>query len=767
MTTTTAPQTLDEVYHEAPETGASLCTPLQLIEALRRSQWLEDGEDMERKPWLEALGITLHCLHWHGDVARLSDALPRQPLDEGIDDVVNALAALGFVARPLSLREAEAWRSADLPLIALVDTAEEDAPQHRHVQPLVVTGWGSPAEGWQVGTINKAGELRHADRVIERERVVQLFSIQRTDELHDSSEEFARSQTGVSWMGGMMQRFRGLFGQMLAVSFLVGALTIAVPLFVMAVYDVVIDAHSINTLTDATTLLLQLLLGVALAMATEAALRLSLIRSLAWFGARMQVLVGTALINQFLALSPALTERASIADQLSRIRAFDSMRDFISGPQMLSMLELPWCLVLLFVIGVLGGEMVLVPMLGIAAFVVLAYAIRKPLEYEMYSSARSSSERQQTAMDMLTDLPAMKYAGVGSAMFERYAAAVRKSMHASFRINMMMAVLEHSAHALTAMAGLLTLVVGMFAIWDGTLSVGALVAIMILTWRLLGIVQANCVLQPRVHYLRTSGAQINRLMALKPEDADYQREIGAEGIQGKLECHGVVLRYSRSGEYVLRGLTMNIQPGQLVAVMGQSGVGKSSLLKILCDLYMPQAGSLRVDGVNIRQYVPHSLRQHMAYMPQQPDFFTGTIAENLRLFAPDASDAALREAVERTGAAEEIATMSDGLATEIGIGHAHLPPSLAHRLNLARIYLQDKRVVLLDELPYDVLNSHTGEQLYETLKQARGKRTIVYVTHRMDFAELADQVIWLRHDTPPMVGDPNHVLSAMQKEHQP
>lgn len=762
--TVTAPETLNALYPDASAATGQPSKPLAIIRNLQASQWLLDSDADERATWLDALAMVLHSLHWQGDVSRLSDALPRESLGEGVDDLLNGLAALGFVASPIGLEQESMWRSADLPLIAIMEKEDESTV---FTYPVVVTGWGSFADSWQTANLNGAGELRHTQELIERERVVQLFSIQRTDQMHDSSEEFARSQTGVSWMQALLERFHGLFGQLMAVSFVVGALTIAVPLFVMAVYDLVIDAHSVSSMSNATTLLLQLLLGVALAMATESALRLAMIRSMAWFGARMQVLVGTAIISQFLALSPVLTERASVADQLSRIRAFDAVRDFISGPQMLSMLELPWCLVLLLVIGLLGGEMVLVPLLSIAAFVALAYAIRKPLEYEMYSSARSGSERQQTAMDMLTRLPAMKYAGVGEAMFERYSGAVRKSMRTTFRINLMIAILEHSAHALTAIAGLLTLVVGMFYIWDGAISVGALVAIMILTWRLLGIVQANCVLQPRVHYLRTSAAQINRLMGLKPEDADYQREINADGLQGRIECNGVILRYSRSGEYVLRGLNLQAQPGQLIAVMGQSGAGKSSLLKVLCDLYAPQAGTVRIDGINIRQYVPHSLRQHIGYLPQQVEFFSGTIAENLRFTAPDATDAQLREAVDYAGAAEEIASMEDGLATEIGIGKAHLPPSLAHRLNLARIYLQDKRILLLDELPYDVLNSVTGERLYEALREARSKRTVVYVTHRMDFAELADQVIWLRHDMQPMVGTPKQILTAMQKEQQP
>lgn len=755
-------ETQEATETPTPEKG----TVLSYIHQLCESRWLEDAQQGdERRPWLYALGAALQLLRWQGDAVQLSETLPRENVLEGIDDVLNALAALGFVATELPARSPALWHMQDEPLLVVLDSAEDTENQPQPV-PVVVEGWADD-QHWRLASVDAYGRLQWRTEEVQPEQVMQVFALCRTDILHDESEEFARTQTGTSWMRATMWRFKRMFKQMLATSMVVGALTVAVPLFVMMVYDLVIDSHSLATMSDATTLLMQLVLGVGLAMLTESALRLLLIRSLAWFGARMQVLVGTALIGQFLALPPALTERASAADQLARIRAFDTMRDFISGPQMLATLELPWCLVLLLVIGLLGGEMVLVPMLGVALFCVLAYAIRKPLEYHMYSAARSGSERQQTAMDMLTRLPAMKYAGVGEALFGRYSAAVRKTMHTKFRINQMVAVLEHSAHALTALAGLLTLVVGLFSIWEGQISVGELVAIMILTWRLLGIVQANCVLQPRIHYLRTSAEQINRLMALKPEDAEHQRPVGVQGLQGQIDCNGVILRYTRTGDYILRGLTLSVQPGQLVAVMGQSGTGKSSLLKLLAGLYPPQAGTLRVDGTNIRQYLPHNLRQNMVYMPQQPDFFSGTIADNLRLLAPNATNDQLRDAIEQAGAAEELAAMPEGLATEIGIGRPPLPPSLAHRLNLARSYLQQARVMLLDELPFDVLNSPSGENFYTTLLQSRGKRSVVYVTHRMDFAELADQLVWLRQDMPPLVGTPKQVMAAMQKEQQP
>lgn len=727
----------------------------EMIADLKKSHWLSQHHESERKPWLDALGVLLTRLKWQGDIARLSDVLPRVPLDEGADDLLNALASLGFVAQEMK-SEADLLMVAAPPYLVMVEEEGE-------LTPKVVTDWQKDGF-WTLAELDENGVSRDVQEETPRSGIRHIYAIESLIDLHDASEEFARTQTGYSWMRTLLMRFRGLFGELFIVSFLVGTLSIAVPLFVMSVYDLVIDSHSIYTLGEATELLFFLLLGVSIAMGTESLLRLSIVRSLAWFGSRMHVLVGTGVVGQLLSLSPSLTERASVTDQLSRIRAFDSTRDFISGSQMMSLLELPWVALLLLVIGIIGGQMVFVPMLGIGAFVLLAWAVQKPLQYEMFSSARSSSERQVNAMDILTNLSAMKYGGVTESMFGRYSSSVRKSMYATFRINMMVAVLEHTAHAITAVGGVLTLVVGINLIWAGSLSVGALIAMMILTWRVLGIVQSNCVLQPRFHYMRTSIEQINRLMQMRSEEVDYQRELADENIRGRLEANGLALRYTRTGEYVLRGLSFVAEPGQLVAVMGQSGSGKSTLLKVLADLYPPQAGNVRIDGVNIRQYVPYSLRQHLAYMPQQPAFFSGTIAENLLLVAPDATDDELREALTAAGAVEEINAMPDGLATQVGIGKTHLPPSLAHRLNLARVYLQDKKILLLDELPYDVLNSTTGEHFLKSIKAAKGQRTTVFVTHRMDFAEHADIVVWMRHDMAPLIGSPQYILSAMQKE---
>lgn len=744
-----------DIALRAMEEGDS---PLAMIVSMQTSGWL-DMEEEDRGIWLDALGLLLQELRWQGDLLQLSDALAREPMETGLDEVLNALSFLGYVSQTISLESTFKWRAHDLPLLFMCKNRKTG-----DLEPLVISGWGNGTPDECEGYVLTETGYEKQTIIIKQHIILSVYSMSLTEQVQDSGDEFARLQTRTSWMRTVLRRFNRMYMHIFVMSVLIGALTLAVPMFVMMVYDLVIDAHSMSSMTDATTLLMQLLFGVAIAMGAETALRLGVIRALGWFGARMQVLVGNALVGQFLSLQPSLIERAAATDQIARVRAFDTVRDFISGPQMLSILELPWAIVLLFAIGILGGWLVLVPILSVGAFVLLAYAIRKPLAYEMYRAARSGSERQQAVMDLLTRLQAVKYAGVGSALFERYSKATRSTTHTTFRVNMLVSLLEHSAHALTTIAGLITLIIGLFMIWGGVMTVGALVATMILTWRLLGIVQANCVLQPRMHHLSNSTNQINQLMSMRPEEADYQQSVSREGLRGLVEAQGIVLRYTSNNDFVIRGLSFRAEPGQLVAIMGQSGAGKSSLLKLLVGLYPPQAGNIRIDGLNISQFTPHSLRQHLSYMPQMPDFFSGTITDNLRIAAPDADDTTIRQAIEYAGAVEEISALPEGLATEIGIGKTHLPPSLAHRLSLARTYLQQCPITLMDELPFDVLNSTTGEKLYEKLSEKRGTRTIIYVSHRRDFIELADKVVWLRQELPPLVGTPAQIFSQKQKE---
>jgi ATP-binding cassette, subfamily C, bacterial LapB len=346
---------------------------------------------------------------------------------------------------------------------------------------------------------------------------------------------------------------------------------------------------------------------------------------------------------------------------------------------------------------------------------------------------------------------------------ERFRHMSSEASTAAFHSGHLAAVLETISHMLTIITGVVVLWLGAHMVMAGSITSGALVAVMILTWRVLAPVAMFCNALPRLEQLRQTIAQVDRLMNIPSETELRQDTIKPSRIAGRLEFKSVGLRYSKDTDPVFAGLSFTAQPGQMVAIIGGNGSGKSTILKLMNGLYHPQAGSIRLDGVDIRQLDPTTLRRNINYMPQNPDFFEGTLAENIRLANPLAGDAAILSALKHTGALEEVEAMPLGIATPMGRNKS-LSVTLAYRLGLARLCLSETAVILCDELPYAVLNSSSGELFAKLLDSWRGKKTILLVTHREDYVRRCDIAVGLRVGEVPLVGKPEHILQKMKEE---
>lgn len=214
------------------------------------------------------------------------------------------------------------------------------------------------------------------------------------------------------------------------------------------------------------------------------------------------------------------------------------------------------------------------------------------------------------------------------------------------------ALTENIAQAINLIAGAATLAIGAMFALDGTLTVGALIANMTLVWRMLTPLQALFVTLTRLEEIKSAVRGIDQLMALPSEGhADCARPTAARGrrFAGHISFQRVVLRYAPHHEPAIGGVSFDIKSGQIVAVTGGNGCGKSSILKLVAGIYSPQMGAVLIDGVATRQLNPVDLRQSIAYLPQQSDLFSGTLADNLRLANPTATEDALRDAVAKAG----------------------------------------------------------------------------------------------------------------------
>jgi ATP-binding cassette, subfamily C, bacterial LapB len=676
----------------------------------------------------------LRALRWRGSPRQLAEAVNLHGCMELLD-LRNAMANLDFISRVETAR----LKDLDPRLLPCVFVPVDGGP-------LVVLEAGPTPDTLVCFDGTSANTTTTTN--LDRRGSACFFT------LDEARNETSASQKG-GWLRGVRRRFEGTFLQLLGLSFFLSLLALLPAFFVQAVYDRVLATH------ERTTLAL-LALGVLFALVCDTGLRVIRSAILAHVGARLDFLIGSSAIRKLLSLPLARLEKSAIGSQVARLREFEGLRNVFTGPIALALLELPFVFVFVIAIAAIGGWLALLPV-GLALIIASLgfFAIR----YARDAISRTTSsygDHQSLLIEILSNMSAIKAGAAEAIWLERFRERSADIAFANLKHARIAALAENIAQAINLIAGASTLAIGALLAVDGTLSVGALIASMTLVWRMLAPFQALFLTLTRVEEVRSAVRGINQMMALPSEGPINEgRPRAARGrrFAGRITFQRVVLRYAAHHEPAISGVSFDVKPGEVVAISGGNGCGKSSVLKLIAGIYQPQVGAVLIDGVDSRQINPIDLRQSIAYLPQQSDLFSGTLADNLRLARPTATDDDLRAAAAKAGLLAEIDALSTGFATAAD----QLSASFTRRLVLARTYLMDASIVLLDE-PGIPLDAAGEDLLLGQIDALRGRSTVVLVTHHPAHVRAADRVIVLRHGTIVHDGSPQELMTKLAGE---
>ncbi len=685
-------------------------------------------------PLAACLMPLLDALSWRGSPRDVAEALPHFANSLDLVDLRNVLVTLGFESH--------------------CERTSLDKIDIRFLPCLYVQADGNAyvLRSFEGGKFQAFDGSQNRDCEIESSRTrgeAYFFTDTGTDEAN------AAITSSDGWFADLIKRFRRTVYALLMLTFVLNLVALAVPLFIMIVYDKVIGAHSIATLPA-------LAAGILVALLSDIVLRLVRARVIGGVAGRLDYILGAEAFRQVLSLPPAATERSTVGAQVSRLKEFESVRDFFTGPLASVVLELPFLVIFLAVIAALGGFIALIPLVMIGAFLLVGWILLPKVRESVATSGRARMERQNFLVETFGNLRTVKAAAAEQVWRDRFRAMSASAVMSNHETAKRSVWLQTSAHLLMTLSGVAVLGFGTLQVLSGAMTVGALIATMALVWRVLSPLQAGFLAFSRLEQVKQSIRHINQLMKLRPESQAGKSSLLGRSFGGRVVFDRVSFRYVADADPALLGASFAAKPGELVAILGQSGAGKSTLLKTAAGLYYPQAGSVTIDGLDIRQIDPVEMRRVIAYVPQTSSLFYGTIAQNLRLSVPTASDEQLAEAAAEAGLLHSILDLPEGFETRIGHRtRTQLPFGFAQRLIIARALLRRAPIMLLDE-PATNLDEGGDRVLMDLLERLRGRCTILMVSHRPSHIRLADKAVVLEQGIVQFAGAPDEAIEFIQ-----
>ncbi len=657
------------------------------------------------------LSPLLNALNWEGEARYLCEALPDGQIIPDLNGLLQVLNNLNFRTTRFM---AGVERLTEDVLPALLDTQDGDIWVIVEREP---TG---------LFKVFKGREAKLAS--VQPHRIRGTVWLIRRGE--SGSHEIEDSRYGL--IGAIAAREKRLVRLLFGSSLLVNALALALPVYMLSVYDLAIGAGSMSTLVT-------LAGAMAIMLAAEVALRELRARSIASFAVKAHMSIMEAVVERVTRLPYALVANASLTGQMNRFRAFEASREVFSGPLAVSLLDLPFIPIFIVAVFIIGGWLGWLMVAFIAMLLLLA-AIYIPRERII--ARREALARSETRMfrkDMISNLSVIRGCGAEEIWEDRYAKLIAAQSGSAAEARNLSRTWLTLAYAVSSTVAALVIGFGALGVMAGEFSVGALAAVMAIVWRVLSPIQSVMANLTRLFQALDMARQLNNLMRLPAESSRISLP-AHQKFAGRIDIENVGYRGALQGHPILRSVSMTVEQGEIAVLAGPPGPSRSALLRLIGGLSRPDTGRILIDGFDARQFDVRLLRQRIALVADDQIVVPGSLAYNFWLAAPLADDAAIKDAIRYADLEAFVATLRDGLQTDLGgLVRNGLDPAVLQRIRLARAYLQDPAVYLFDEPVRDL--DATGRRAFiNRLLDLKGDATIVIRTSDEDIMRLADKV---------------------------
>ena len=557
-----------------------------------------------------------------------------------------------------------------------------------------------------------------------------------------------------AWFRDTLKLSRWLYTDALLASLLINVLGLLVPLFVMQTYDRVVP-------NQATATLWVLAIGLFIGTSFDLLLRVLRAHLLDMAGKKTDIVLSATLFERITGMAMKARPN-SIGGFAQNIHDFQGLREFLTAVTLTSVIDLPFSLLMIAVIFLLGGSLVVIPLVAFPLTVIFALLVQVRLRDTVQRSLALATQRQAVLIETLSGLETLKASGAESErqnLWEKtHGALTRLDMHA----RLLASLATNGTLFIQQVAGMSTIVAGVYLIIDGNMSVGALVACYMLGSRVLAPLGQIAGLITRYQHARLTMLTTDELMALPQERQPGQRPLERTEIRGDVDFRQVSFSYPGQESTALQNASLSIRTGEHVGIIGRSGSGKSTLARLLMGFYQPDSGQILVDNLDLRQLDVTDLRNQIGYMAHDMPLIAGSLRDNLTLGARYVSDARMLEVANLTGVTELARQHPQGFDRPVGERGQLLSGGQRQILLLARALLLDPPILLLDE-PTSSLDNASEEVIRSRLQKLAIGKTLLLITHRASMLSLVDRLIVLDNGHVVADGPKETVIEALRK----
>ncbi|MFA0441762.1 ABC transporter [Vibrio sp. 10N.286.49.C2] len=557
------------------------------------------------------------------------------------------------------------------------------------------------------------------------------FLVKKQFRYDERSPEVLKTRDG-HWFWGTIWESKHIYRDVLIASLVINIFAVAAPLFTRLVYDKVVPNLAFETLWV-------LAAGIFIVFGFDLVLKLMRSYFIDVAGKKSDILISSKLFSKVMGIRME-SRPPSVGAFARHLQEFESIREFFTSATIASLIDLPFALLFLLLIWLMAGNLVIIPIVGVVILIIYSLLIQAPLRRAIEEGSRLASQKYANLIESLAGLETVKIFGAQSQYQYRWEEAVAHMANWNIKSKRITDGIQNTAGFVQQSCNVGMVILGVYLISDGELTMGGLIAATMLSSRAIGPLVQLSLLSTRYNQAKSSMTIIEQVMAMPDEQEEGKRYIHRPIIHGKIELDRVTFHYPDSPMASIRDLSLTIEPGEKVAIIGRIGSGKTTLERLIMGLYQPTEGHVRIDETDIAQLHHVDVRRNIGCVPQDCNLFFGSIRDNITLGRPLVDDRDVMDAANRAGVT--VFTQQDpaGLERQVGEGGLLLSGGQRQAVAIARALLARPPILIMDE-PTSAMDNRSELHIKTQLKQLKDSETLILITHKTSMLDVADRVI--------------------------